>query len=76
MRIAKLAKRVVREAKQTDAHNRPWMVALDPGGFLEVRPKGTRQVQRLSFGRVYVIAAQRAADEERANKARERRRGH
>ncbi len=71
-----LNKRVIRETKQLH-RGRPLVVALEPAGYVEIRPKGARnEVYRLSFDQVMVEAARRVADHERAERAaraRERR---
>ena len=72
--MTKLDKRVARETRQLH-RGRPLVVALEPAGYVEIRPKGARnEVYRLSFDQVMVEAGRRMADHERADRARERRR--
>ena len=71
--MTKLDKRVAREARQLH-RGRPLVVALEPAGYVEIRPKGARnEVYRLSFDQVMLEAAQRQVAIQRADRARERR---
>jgi hypothetical protein len=72
--MTKLDKPVTRETRQLH-RGRPLVVALEPAGYVEIRPKGARnEVYRLSFEQIMLEAARRRADYERAERARERRR--
>jgi len=72
--MTKLDKTVTRETRQLYC-GRPLVVALEPAGYVQIRPKGARnEVYRLSFTQVIFEAARRTADHERAERARERRR--
>ena len=71
--MTRLDRAVIRETRQLH-RGRPLVVALEPAGYVEIRPKGSRtEVYRLSFEQVIVEAARRRADHERADRARERR---
>ena len=63
-----LRKPVTRQAMQTDCHNRPWIVTLNPRGLVEIHPKGTREKYALTFGQIYYEAAWRAGEAERQRK--------
>ena len=68
-----LDKPVTREAKQLHC-GRPLVVTLAPTGYIEIHPKDLRtEVYRLSFDQVIFEAARRMADQQRADRARERR---
>ncbi len=71
--MTKLEKRVARETVQLH-RGRPLVVALEPAGYVEIRPKGARsEVYRLSWEQIMIEAARRVANVERADRARERR---
>jgi hypothetical protein len=73
--VTKLDKPVVRETVQ--AHRgRPLVITLEPAGYVEIRPKGLRggEVYRMSFEQIMLGAAWKAGQQERADRARERRR--
>ena len=72
--MTKLTKVVVRETVHLH-RGRPLVVSLEPGGYVEIRPKGLRgEVYRLAWEQIMIEAARRRADHERAERARERRR--
>lgn len=71
--MTKLLKPVVRESTQLH-RGRTLVVTLQPGGYVEIRPKAKRsEVYRLSFDQIIFESARRTADRERAERARERR---
>lgn len=71
--MTKLLKAVVREGRQ-QLRGLPLVVRLDPAGYVEVWRKGLRERHRQSFEQVFLAGAREIADEQRAERARERRR--